>query len=143
MRGLVKKFWLLAMTLFCVTLLTPSVTYAEPALEAPSVVVSENFDPSAILTVSPDGKAVTMATEDLKLLWADRESVRAERDALREALSVEREGGNRLMEAASRLETLTLQLNADLAREKERSRILANERWFFLLGGIALGAIAF
>lgn len=131
------------MTLFCVTLLTPSLACAEPALEAPAVVVSSDFDPSAVLTVSPDGKAVTMATEDLKLLWSDREAVRAERDALREALSVEREGGDRLMEAASRLETLTLQLNADLAREKERSRILANERWFFLLGGIALGAIAF
>lgn len=138
-----KKFWLLAMTLFCVTLLTPSVTYAEPALEAPSVVVSENFDPSAILTVSPDGKAVTMATEDLKLLWSDREAVRAERDALREALSVEREGGDRLMEAATRLETLTLQLNADLAREKEKSRILGNERWLFLIGGLAIGALAF
>lgn len=131
------------MTLFFATWLTPSLSYAEPALEVPAVVVSEDFVPDAVLTVTPDGKAVTMAVNDLKLLWADRESIRAERDALREALRVEREGGNRLMEAASRLETLTLQLNADLARERERSRILANERWFFLLGGIALGAIAF
>lgn len=138
-----KRFWLLAMTLFFATWLTPSLSYAEPALEVPAVVVSEDFVPDAVLTVTPDGKAVTMAVNDLKLLWADRESIRAERDALREALRVEREGGNRLMEAASRLETLTLQLNADLARERERSRILANERWFFLLGGIALGAIAF
>jgi len=142
-RGLVRKFWPLVTILFCVTLLTPSVTCAEPALEAPSVVVSENFDPSAVLTVSPDGKAVTMAVEDLKLLWSDREAVRAERDALREALRVEREGGDRLMEAASRLETLTLQLNADLAREKEKSRILGNERWLFLIGGLAIGALAF
>ena len=129
--------------MFFATWLTPSLSYAEPALEVPAVVVSEDFVPDAVLTVTPDGKAVTMAVNDLKLLWADRESIRAERDALREALRVEREGGNRLMEAASRLETLTLQLNADLARERERSRILANERWFFLLGGIALGAIAF
>lgn len=138
-----RKFWPLVTILFCVTLLTPSVTCAEPALEAPAVVVSSDFDPSAVLTVSPDGKAVTMATEDLKLLWSDREAIRAERDALREALRVERGGGDRLMEAATRLETLTLQLNADLAREKEKSRILGNERWIFLIGGLAIGALAF
>lgn len=138
-----RKFWPLVTILFCVTLLTPSVICAEPALEAPSVVVSENFDPSAVLTVSPDGKAVTMAVEDLKLLWADREAIRAERDALREALRVEREGGDRLMEASKRLEEMALRLNAELSREKGKSRILGNERWIFLIGGLAIGALAF
>ena len=138
-----KRFWLLAMTLFFVTWLTPSLSYAEPALEVPAVVVSEDFVPEAVLTVSTDGRAVTMAVEDLKLLWSDRESIRAERDALREALRVEREGGNRLMEAAGRLENVAMELNASLTKERARSQILSNERWLFLLGGLAVGMVAF
>ena len=103
-------------------------------------MVSGDFDPSSVLTVSPDGKTVTMLVEDLKLLWAEHKAVTAERDALREALSTERSGADRLVETSTRLEALTLQLNEELKKERARRKVLGNERWLFLLGGIVLGA---
>lgn len=133
------------MTLFLMTLLVLFSSSGSAAESNPEPVrlvsVSESHDKNAILTRDIDGTVVRIAVEDLKLLWADRESLRMEAEALKAVLAHERENADRLVTAAQELKVVAERLNGALAEERQRSRDLKTQRWFFLLAGVAVGSL--
>jgi len=119
-------------------LLRPSWSCAEDRIDLP-VVVSADFVDTAVLTVAPDGKTVTLTVDDLKLLWADYRATKAENTALRETVRVEREGADKLIVAADELKKVAQDLQVDLVAERARREELEKQRWYFLVGGLLIG----